>query len=206
MNAKPFAEDDGLGVRPLEEVHVPRTAQLIVERAFRRHQGRRRHGERNELAPALRRRFGGRVRGRRAEVVTDEHRAFVAAECGVQCVDVGRARRGGVVRIGRNRRRSETAQPWRDDMVACARQHRRQVAPGMRRIGKAVQTQRERPVGRTAREVRKPDAVRSGEGGRYFSDAAYAFSSSPTAPSSTDSASSSSASSMTSGGAMWTTL
>ena len=105
--------------------------------------------------------------------MSDQYRAFVAAECRVQRVDVGSTHERIVRGIGRDRRRRITTLPGGNDAIARRDECGREMAPRVRRIGKAVQTKRERPVCRAAREVGEAQTVRVDERRcGYFSEAA----------------------------------
>ncbi len=135
-----------LGQRGEEEEHVPALLQLRV--GEQRHADGRGRGDggRDGAAPACRLVGHRTVGGQCTPVVADEDGVVPATECLVQRVGVPHQCAYLVAPVRRHGRRRVAAQERRHGVEAGFRQLGEQVAPGVRRVGEAVQAECEGPV------------------------------------------------------------
>ncbi len=149
-----------LGQGGEEEEHVPALLELRVGEQRHADGGRGRHGRRDGAPPALGLVRHRAVGGQGAPVVADQDGVVAAAEDLVQRVGVLHQGAHLVAPVGRQRRRGVAPQERRHGPVTRGRQFRKEIAPGMCRVGEAVQAEGERPVVRPVGQAGEFQPVR----------------------------------------------
>ena len=147
-----------VGERVELEEHVPAQPELLVreERLGGDGSGRYRRGD--DASPAMGCDPGTRVGTHGAPVVPDQHGVGGAAEGLVECVCVDAEHAGLIPAVGGERRGGVAAVERCDGSEARRCELGKQVSPGVRRVGVAVQAERQRAGAHL--EVREVDSVR----------------------------------------------
>ena len=129
----------------LEKEHVPTALNLSkVAQECCTECWARWHRHAHHFAPALWRVDGSTAHGWRAPVVTDDDGMFVATQGIVQGIGIAGQRRSLVnTRFWHARRGVATHKGGYCSVTACSK-HRQQMSPGVGRVRKAMQAQRQR--------------------------------------------------------------